>query len=303
MGRTTGIEWTDATWNPIRGCTRVSKGCENCYAERVAARFSGPGLPYEGLATIKGGEARWTGKIRFVDEHLADPLKWKTPMRIFVNSMSDLFHPGVTDDHLADIFDVMARTQHTFQILTKRPARMKQVLDAAAHPDVARSFELQYGRKWPPHEWQFGVSIEDQKTANERLPILVDCIAAKKIVSYEPALGEVDFELALGGVGCYLQCAAIDWIIAGGESGPNARPVSIHWLRKTRDLCQEIGIPFFFKQWGEWRAIEGKFDAAMLRKPLPPAMQLSDSPLVYWRFGKSKTGSLLDGVEWKEFPQ
>jgi protein gp37 len=302
MGRTTGIEWTDATWNPIRGCTRVSEGCRNCYAERVAARFSGPGLPYEGLAILKDGEARWTGKIRFVEEHLRDPLKWKVPMRIFVNSMSDLFHPGVTDDQLGEIFDVMARTKHTFQILTKRPARMKEVLDAAAHPDVKRSFELTYGRSWPPPEWQFGVSIEDQKTANERLPILADCIARTKIVSYEPAIGEVDFAESLGGE---IPVAIIDWIIAGGESGANARPVSIHWLRKTRDLCQDLGIPFFFKQWGEWRPVEGTMDVASLAtsKSRPASMQLSDSPLVYWRFGKQKTGSMLDGVEWKEFPK
>lgn len=218
-------------------------------------------------------------------------------MRIFVNSMSDLFHSGVTDDQLADIFDVMARTKHTFQILTKRPARMKQVLDAAAHPDVARSFELQYGRRWPPAEWQFGVSIEDQKTANERLPILADCIAAKKIVSYEPALGEVDFIEALGSEN---HPALIDWIIAGGESGPNARPASILWMRKTRDLCQAVGIPFFFKQWGEWLPYEQITDIA--RDSMKASIE-NDVQARAYRVGKRIAGAVLDGVEWKEFPK
>ena len=125
MGAKTGIEWTDATWNPIRGCSRVSEGCRNCYAETIAARFSGPGLAYEGLAVMQNGHPHWTGKIEFVDEHLLDPLSWRRPRRIFVNSMSDLFHENVTDEMRDKIFAVMALCpQHIFQVLTKRPARM-----------------------------------------------------------------------------------------------------------------------------------------------------------------------------------
>ncbi len=146
MGNDTGIEWTDATWNPVRGCSRVSPGCENCYAEAVAARFSGPGLAYEGLARrSKGGEPRWTGEVRMVPEHLADPLRWKRPRRIFVNSMSDLFHERLSDADILSVWLVMARArQHTFQILTKRAERMKDFLskwvdnDADGEPLMAR---------------------------------------------------------------------------------------------------------------------------------------------------------------------
>lgn len=261
MGRTTGIEWTDATWNPIRGCSRVSEGCRNCYAERVAARFSGPGEAYEGLAVMKNGEPRWTGEVRFTEKHLRDPLRWKTPMRIFVNSMSDLFHPGVSDEMLVRIFEIMAMApQHVYQILTKRPERMRAWLGEVFAAD-------------PPRNWHFGVSVEDQKTADERLPILMQCKAAVRIVSYEPAIGPVDFLKPLGVDG------AVDWIICGGESGPGARPMHPEWARATRDFCIAAAIPFFFKQWGA-------FGSAVMK-----------------RLGKTEAGSELDGREWKEYPE
>lgn len=294
MGRTTGIEWTDATWNPIRGCSRVSEGCRNCYAERVAARFSGSGAAYEGLAVMKNGEPRWTGEIRFIEKHLRDPLRWKTPMRIFVNSMSDLFHPGVSDEMLGRIFDVMATApQHVYQILTKRPERMREVL--AQFASVATSIRRDQAfkqpgiteKECPPKNWHFGVSIEDQKTAEERLPILMRCETEMRIVSYEPAIGPVDFRKSLGVDG------AVDWIICGGESGPGARPMHPEWARKTRDFCIASRIPFFFKQWGEW--LPGLQDGAE-----KIVMNCGDKPI---RIGKTKAGSLLDGREWKEYPE
>lgn len=246
MGKTTGIEWTDSTWNPVRGCSRVSEGCRNCYAESLAARFSAPGHPYHGLAIFKDGDPRWTGELRLIQNHLQDPLRWKEPRRIFVNSMSDLFHPRVTCDWLARIFDVMARAkQHTYQILTKRPVRMFEALQAAANPDVVNSFQSVFGQSWPPPNWWFGVSVENQETANDRLPILAHCPAAVRFVSYEPALGPLDLAQACGD---RMTLASLDWVICGGESGSHARPIDPKWARDMRDLCLGFGIPFFMKQ-------------------------------------------------------
>jgi len=303
MGRDSKIEWTDATWNPIRGCSRISSGCDHCYAESVAARFSGPGQAYEGLAEFRTHaegteservEAHWTGKIRFVEPHLRDPLKWKEPLRMFVNSMSDLFHPGVTSDMLGEIFHVMAKApQHTYQILTKRPDRMLEALEAASHPDVVDSFHATYGQPWPPPNWIFGVSIEDQETANRRLPILARCKCAKRMVSYEPAIGPVDFTEAMGGDPRAI--LAFDWIIVGGESGHRARPMHPNWARSVRDLCASLGIAFFFKQWGEWRVGES---ADFLKY-----QEDNSTGQFMVKVGKHHSGSALDGVEWKEFPQ
>jgi protein gp37 len=284
-------------------------GVFNCYAETVAARFSGPGRPYEGLAEFKGGDARWTGEVRLIEKHLEDPLHWKEPAKIFVNSMSDLFHPGVKDEWLAQIFDVMARApQHTYQILTKRPERMLAVLHAASDPGVPHAFRNTYGQSWPPPNWWFGVSVEDQETANHRLPILAQCPAAVHFASYEPALGPVNFELAMGG---YLQVAALDLIICGGESGPHARPMHLAWPRAVRDLCMALGIPFFFKQWGEFSpgaAVRGFSQWPDLSNhsvlvPAHPGREGFDSHQIMNRVGKYAAGAHLDGVEWKELPK
>lgn len=233
MSAKTGIQWCDATWNPIRGCSRVSEGCRNCYAEVVAARFSGPGQAYEGLArhTSNGG-ARWTGKIMFVEAHLFDPIRWKKPARIFVDSMSDLFHEGVTDAQLDTIFAVMALAdRHVFQVLTKRPARMREYVSgadlrariAAQANAIMRSRQTTRGfdhalshrflwreietavtgewlnrlsgiadDQWPlPNVW-LGVSVENQAAADERIPILFDTPAAVRFLSCEPLLSSVD---------------------------------------------------------------------------------------------------------------
>jgi len=233
MSQNTGIQWTDATWNPIRGCSRVSEGCRNCYAEVVAARFSGPGQPYEGLArrTSNGG-SRWTGKIMFVEKHLADPLRWRTPSRIFVNSMSDLFHEGVTDEQLDMIFAVMALAdRHTFQVLTKRPERQRDYISApglreriaAAANAIMRASKGTRGfdhalahrflwrscdsidpgpwanrlsgiadDQWPLPNVWLGVSVEDQAAANERIPLLLKTPAAVRFLSCEPLIAPVD---------------------------------------------------------------------------------------------------------------
>lgn len=246
MGETS-IEWTDATWNPVRGCSRVSAGCENCYAERVAARFSGPGLAYEGLARIGKNGARWTGDVRLVREHLEDPLRWRRSRRIFVNSMSDLFHERIRDDEIATVFSVMESCQqHTFQILTKRPARMQRWVKEwqrkidymADHPAPAGGLYMQrYSHVW------LGVSIEDQATADERIPLLWDTHASLRFVSYEPALGPVD-------IAPWLLNGSVDWVIVGGESGHGARPCAVEWLESMVEQCRAAKVPVFVKQLG-----------------------------------------------------
>lgn len=272
-----GISWTDETWNPIRGCSRVSEGCRNCYAEKVAGRFSGPGLAYEGLVTIGEKGSRWNGTVLLVHEHLGDPLRWKRPRRVFVNSMSDLFHESLPFETIAAVFGVMAAApQHTFQVLTKRPARMREwfqwveakVIDGgdaevrlcigAADRLIDRSKHVAYP-SWPlPNVW-LGVSVEDQATANERIPLLLECPAAVRWVSYEPALGPVDFEglslddgsgLSAFRTGDLDDEDGLDWIVVGGESGPGARPFDLAWARSVISQCSEAGIPCFVKQLG-----------------------------------------------------
>ena len=276
MGDKTGIEWTDATWNPIRGCSRVSEGCRNCYAEKVAARFSGEGQPYEGLVTIGEKGARWNGTTRVVTEHLTDPLRWKRDRRVFVNSMSDLFHESVAFETIALLFGVMAAaSQHTFQVLTKRPQRARDffkwwarivhgreprrvAIDEAMawlRPEGSvRSAFVRATREalpWPLANVWLGVSVEDQRTADERIPVLLELPAALRFVSYQPALGPVDFCFsAFNGADSYQAMAGLGWIIVGGESGPGARPFDVAWARSTVEQCRAARVACFVKQLG-----------------------------------------------------
>lgn len=386
MSDSTAIKWTDSTWNPVRGCSRVSEGCRNCYAEGVAHRFSGPGQAYEGLVRIGAdGERRreWNGQIRFVEEHLLDPLRWgpvrracancltfgwpegyrlqrcdpkllsctgptKRGRRIFVNSMSDLFHENVTDAMRDLIFAVMALCpQHTFQVLTKRPERMLAYLDSARErigelafvnalrgrgivdPEAIRYAEY---RQWPlPNVW-LGVSVERQQEADARIPLLLQTPAAVRFVSAEPLLGPVDltdinrdpsdFDRtmpgfagvkrfsadALDGRNCVVMpdveyCeergtrAKLDWVICGGESGAGARPMHPDWARSLRDQCRAAGVPFFFKQWGEWLPYNQR-EAAQIRD----SVRFAYGDFA-WRVGKKAAGHLLDGREWHQFPE
>jgi protein gp37 len=225
----TTIQWTDAVWNPVRGCTILSPGCTNCYAMRQAHRFSGQGKPYEGLTRSRAKDGPvWTGDVRLVREHLAVPLGWKNPKRIFVNSMSDLFHEGLTDDEICEVFEVMARTpQHTFQILTKRPERM---------PAIASRFNL-------PNVW-LGTSVEDQVRADERIPHLLATPAAIRFLSCEPLLGPLDLRPFLA------HEPDGKWVIVGGESGPNARPFELDWGRSIVEQTRAAGVACFVKQLG-----------------------------------------------------
>jgi protein gp37 len=229
----TKIEWTDRTWSPITGCSKVSQGCKNCYAERWSARTR-PGVPFT--------------EIRLHPERLEQPLHWKKPCRIFVNSMSDLFHETLSFSFIAIVFGHMQTANwHTYQILTKRPKRTLEFFNWLNEEWLLKG---DYKQNYP-HVW-LGVSVEDQKTADERIPILLQTPAIVRFVSYEPALGPVDFV-------SWLPYEAhrdydgkmdpkLDWLICGGESGPQARPAHPDWFRSVRDQCQDAGVPFFMKQ-------------------------------------------------------
>lgn len=250
------IQWTNKVWNPVRGCSIVSKGCKNCYAMKQAHRFSGPGLDYEGLTKMTSGGPVWTGDVRLVPEMLDRPLHWRKPLRVFVNSMSDLYHEDVPFEFIDRVFAIMAiASGHTYQILTKRPERMRAYMtedrigrvgyvDSLAkrhYRDMGRTIPAFVQLRWPlPNVW-LGVSVEDQSTANERIPILMDTPAAIRWISAEPLLNEIDLTLWLHD---------IDWVVVGGESGPKARGFCLSWLRCIQNDCCEFETPLFIKQFG-----------------------------------------------------
>jgi len=270
--RSGGISWTDVTWSPIRGCSRVSEGCRHCYAEAIAARFSGPGQPYEGLARMTPDGPRWSGEVRLIEEHLSDPLRWKRPRRVFVNSMSDLFHELLPDEAIDRVFVTMALTpRHIFQILTKRPQRMLKYCGSSAtvHRLMLLVRDLTIGISGAKATWEMkddglrgiclpnvwlGVSVENQPTADERIPLLLQTPAAVRFISYEPVLGPVDIDQWLPNQ-CvdfpgqtYNRGPSLDWVIAGSESGPNARHANPDWYRAVRDACFSAGVAFHLKQ-------------------------------------------------------
>ncbi len=248
----TKIEWTSETWNPVRGCARVSPGCEHCYAERQARRHDHPGGAYEGLTELTRKGPRWNGKVLQVAQKLEEPLHWRKPRRVFVNSMSDLFHEGVHDWFIAAVFGVMAAArQHTFQILTKRPERMRDwfrwvARDPAGliadHAIAGGVDDLYFDNRFPgwplPNVW-IGVSVEDQLRADQRLPILRECPSAVHWVSAEPLLGLTRLHLR-----------GIDWVVVGGESGPGARICEKAWIAAIVDQCVDNSVPVFVKQLG-----------------------------------------------------
>jgi len=225
MATKSKIEWTEVTWNPVRGCTFCSPGCLHCYAARIVARFSGEGVLFQGLACMTPDGPRWTNEVVCLEDKLMDPLRWKKPRKIFVNSMSDLFHEKVPFDFLHRLFEVMQGADwHSFQVLTKRSQRL-------AH--------LSPHLPWADNIWM-GVSIENEQYLH-RADDLRGTGARVKFLSLEPLLGP------LRG----LNLTGIDWVIVGGESGPGARPMSPEWVVEVRDKCQRAGVPFFLKQWGK----------------------------------------------------
>jgi protein gp37 len=213
------IEWTDTTWNPLRGCIRISPGCKHCYAATFAERFRGvPGHPYE-----QGFD------LRLVPEKLSEPFEWSAPRSVFVNSMSDLFQDGVPDDYIEEVVRVMVETRwHTYQVLTKRSARLRELLNTKLR------FAQQHGHIW------WGVSVEDRRYGLPRIDDLRSAPAAVRFLSVEPLLEDLgDFDLT-----------GIDWVIVGGESGHGARPMQAAWVERIQKLCSAADVAFFFKQWG-----------------------------------------------------
>lgn len=221
----TSIEWTDATWNPVAGCTILTGGCTNCYAMRMAARLEAMGVEkYAGLTRKTGGRAKWTGKIYLDRKALSIPDSWSKPRQVFVNSMSDLFHSDVPPDFIADVWKVMADTpRHTYQILTKRPDRMVEIV-----PDLPKLSNV----------W-LGTSVEDARVLH-RVEELRQVPAAIRFISFEPLIGSV--------VGASLK--GIHWAIVGGESGPKSRYMDPTWVDEIEHMCRRHGTAFFFKQWG-----------------------------------------------------
>jgi protein gp37 len=245
MSQNSTIEWTNATWNPVRGCTKISPGCTHCYAETFAERFRGvPGHPYE-----QGFD------LRLVPEKLAEPLRWQTPKMIFVNSMSDLFHKDVPDDYVLDVVRVMQTANwHTYQVLTKRSERLRDMLQTSLATAAAER-----------HIW-WGVSVENRRHGLPRIDHLRVAPAVLRFLSIEPLLedlGEINLE-------------GIHWVIVGGESGHGARQVEKEWVLSIRNQCERAGVPFFFKQWGGFhkskagRELDGKtYDLMPGRVELP----------------------------------
>lgn len=329
MSGQSNIEWTEATWNPITGCTRVSAGCDHCYAVSMTRRLEGAKRArYVGL--VHNGH--FNGVVRCHEDLLEQPLRWRKPRAIFVCSMSDLFHPKVPFEFIDKVFAVMALCpQHTFQILTKRPERMEEYLASRSHPEhgsdclihtdyvpvamenMGEDYSFAAEMPWPlPNVW-LGVTIESSDFAG-RADRLQEIPAAVRFISHEPALGPLDG----------LNLDGISQVITGGESGPGARPMHPDWARGVRDQCNAAGVAFFFKQWGSWAPngqgcdvkgipygsigskrvhwLTGGGEVLPIGSELLQPGDANHTLLTTMRIGKKRAGRLLDGREWNERP-
>lgn len=346
MADKTGIEWTDATWNPVTGCAKVSQGCKHCYAEREWPRMTKLVPAYAG---------RDFTDVRTHGDRLDQPIRWAKRRMIFVNSMSDLFHPAVPDDFIDSVFGVMwaclygrnEQDGHIFQVLTKRADRMRDYFRTDRREAWARSAVHHGGGIAPDGIWDqtmnyegphpriwLGVSVEDQAAADERIPLLLDTPAAVRWISAEPLLGPVDL-LATPAGDILCRCSGcmemtpdtrLDWVVVGGESGPKARPMHPQWARDLRDQCAAAGVPFLFKQWGEWvprSSCYHTFDDGRACADIDPSAtkwpcirlnenggdghRLEDEDggdsAYMQRVGKKSAGRLLDGLHHDGYPK
>jgi protein gp37 len=331
----TKIEWCTETWNPVVGCTKVSPGCDNCYAERMARRIAGiASAPLEYDSVI--GSNGWTGVCFFNDSRtgLLKPLSWRKPRRIFIPSMGDLFFSEVNNTWRDWIMAIMAlKPEHTFMILTKRPDAMKRYFEASKEDLVERWASATYEmglsdknddadacycyvhnraeKEWPFKNIWLGVTAEDQQRANERVPVLLSIPAAKRFVSVEPMLEKIDLVNVFGDrspVTGGQQLGYIDWVICGGESGPGARPMHPDWARFLQIQCKTATVPFFFKQWGEWLP---SYDFGerldKLIKNFPKSRigkdHVFEDGIHMYKIGKKAAGALLDGKRYREYPK
>lgn len=391
MAEHTHIEWTDATWNPITGCTVVSEGCRNCYAMTLAGTRLADHPSRSGLTRrTADGRHVWTGEVRLNAQWLDQPLRWKRPRRIFVCAHGDLFHDAVPDAWIDQVMAVIfASPDHVFQVLTKRPERMRQYFASrtTSHGegwadrvhehviDLLPRMPTLTGRGRNTHKlasysplpnlW-LGVSVEDQATADARISILLDTPAAVRWISAEPLLGPVDLVASLHRCGAHRDgdcwrswcpqlrdneparsgrhCPAdrwdgdpftsvnvLDWVVVGGESGPGSRPMHVDWARALRDQCRDAGVPFFFKQWGDWAPVEMVYDAEdqafdaaypIVSCCANPNAHTHEQDALFWqdgewmqwphlrpadaigarRVGKARAGRLLDGVTHDQQP-
>lgn len=333
MADTTTIEWTDATWNPITGCTIVDAGCTNCYAMALAGSRLRNHPSRAGLTRVTGGRAKWTGEVRLNEQWLDQPLKWTRPRMIFVCAHGDLFHESVPDEWIDRVFAVMALCpQHTFQVLTKRPDRARAYLQSGSEFSIGQeayaisTTDAQRGqleafgneeepnitpKTWPlPNVW-LGTSASDQASADKRIPELLACPVAVRFVSLEPLLGPVDLTRWSGieGDGGSMGFG-LDWVIVGGESGTHARSMHPDWARGVRDQCVAAGVAFFFKQWGGWAPFDvmQADDLPQLRVRASVARgqtelaHLFDDRTQMGRIGKKAAGRQLDGRTWDQMP-
>lgn len=332
MSDGTKIEWTDATWNVINGCSVVSPGCTNCYAMKLAGTRFRTHPTREGLTQDSKAGPVWNGKVRLIENMLDQPIRWKTPRMIFVCAHGDLFHEAVPEEWIDQVFAVMAcAPQHIFQVLTKRPERMRKYLTTGWHGRIARYMKdlqkrpaghgilLETTGGVLPNVW-LGTSVEDQTRASERIPSLLTTPAAKRWLSMEPLLGPVN----LTGVDTYRFRGAeylnaltgelygilgeeaglapgLDWVVLGGESGTGSRPMHPDWARKVRDDCEKAGVPFLFKQWGDWAGL-ASWPAGRYVPDEDKPRHTFQGGVDAWRVGKKEAGRLLDNVTHDGFP-
>lgn len=348
------IEWTNKTWNPVVGCSKVSPGCKNCYAIRMAWRLQHihhSADKYAGtVEKTANSHLNWTGRINMIESELVKPFKWKKPSMIFVNSQSDLFHESIPFEFVRKVFGVMSVCDwHTFQILTKRPKRMVDFFEwmqetdpdwqnDPAHEtyDLCDAYGIETGcgsafetEAWPLKNVWLGVSVENQQTADERIPFLLKVPAAVRFLSCEPLLGPVRLDMlsrqeydmtfydncltgfkAHGAGGWHAE--KIDWVIVGGESGKDARPMHPDWVRSLQDQCQKASTAFFFKQWGEWLPNNnytgdgGKPLGRFFDNEFKHGNCVWDgnaSSICMTKVGKKIAGRQIDGREWNYFPR
>lgn len=326
MADGTAIEWTDATWNPIIGCSVVSPGCTNCYAMRLAGTRLRNHPTRQGLTIDTKAGPVWNGEVRLNEDELRAPLRWKRPRNIFVCAHADLFADQVSDRWIDKVFATMVDApQHTYQVLTKRAGEAKTYVDD--FPARRRAWDCHAAlddAAWPLPNLHLGVSVEDQTRADLRIPVLLKTPAAKRWISAEPLLGPLDLRPWL---------SDLDWVVVGGESGPGSRPMHPDWVKQIRDDCRAAGVPFLFKQWGNWMPVsqmpDGMSDDLYHPPPArdpegirrckvantvlnrdghqpewndPTHYRHREGSMLMFEVGKKAAGRLLDGVEHNGMP-